>query len=248
LRQIDAFPVRLVSIDPPNLASVDAAWFGTGDNGLDYCVKTIEKTPHAPAAELICYRLAGFCNLAVPQFDLVEVPGGTVAFGSVWDGSAANQQASFQVLQGQTTGKEVARTLSRIYAFDLFVHNVDRHPGNYLCVGGRGPGHAIKAYDFSRAFTTHGWPLPSLPMDPSMHTVQTYRNLRRIHLFELSEALGVLKKMREIPVAAFKVLIESLPDRWLAAKTRKQVIKWWAVDRATRIDRITGGLKDGSFL
>jgi hypothetical protein len=248
LRQLSAFPIPLISVDPANLGTADAALFGTGDNGLDYCVKTVDKTPRVPGAELICYRLAETCAIAVPQFDVVELPSGALAFGSVWDGSAADRQASFQVLQGQTTGKEVARALSRIYAFDLFVHNVDRHPGNYLCVRGRVPGYAIKAYDFSRAFTAHGWPLPLLPMAASEQTVQTYRHLRPFHPFDLGEACEVLRKIGDMPANALKEVIESLPIGWLEAKFRKQIIKWWAVDRASRVDRIIGGLKDGSFL
>ena len=152
------------------------------------------------------------------------------------------------VLQGIMVGKEVARTLSRIYAFDLFVHNTDRHLNNYLCVGGRLPGHTIKAYDFSRAFIAHGWPLPRLPMSASEHTIQTYRHLRAIHAFNLGEAMELLKKLKMLPVNGFKDLLESLPTGWIDAKVMKRILKWWAEERAARIEKIAGGLKDGSFL
>jgi hypothetical protein len=248
LRQVNAFPIRLTSIDPANLGTADAALFGTGDNGLDYCVKTVAKTPNVPAAELICYSLAELCGLAVPQFDVVELPDNALAFGSVWDGSVADKQASIMVLTGVLAGREVARTLSRIFAFDLFVHNTDRHLNNYLCVGGRLPGHAIKAYDFSRAFTAHGWPLPRPPMSASEHTVLTYRHLRTIHAFNLGEATELLKKLKALPANAIKDVLESLPPEWIDAKVRKRILKWWAEERAARIEKITGGLKDGSFL
>jgi hypothetical protein len=248
LRQLSAFPVPLISVDPANLGTADAALFGSADNGIEYCVKTVEKTPRVPGAELICYSLAESCGLAVPQFDVVELPGGPLAFGSVWDGSAAVQQVAIMVLLGQSKGKEIARTLSRIYAFDLFVHNTDRHLNNYLCVGGRLPGYAIRAYDFSRAWTSNGWPLPALPMQANEKTVRTYRHLQSIHPFDLAEANAILGKLRDFPVDAFKRLVDTVPMEWIDAKLRKKIVKWWAEERSIRIGKIIGGLKDGSFL
>src|SRR5882757_11176041 len=132
------------------------------------------------------------------------------------------------VLTGVTPGREVARSLSRIFAFDLFVHNTDRHLNNYLCVGGRLPGYAIKAYDFSRAFTAHGWPLPRLPMNATEHTVTTYRHLRTVHVFDLKEATEILRKLKTLPANVFRDVLESLPPDWIDAKARKRILKWWA--------------------
>ena len=94
---MNAFPVHLVQVDPANLGTADAAFFAQGANGLDYCVKTVAKTPGAPATELICNSLAALCGVATAQFDIVELPDGTPAFGSVWEGSALDQQQAIQV-------------------------------------------------------------------------------------------------------------------------------------------------------
>lgn len=248
MRQLTAFPVPLISVDPANLGTVDAALFGTADTGIEYCVKTVAKTPQVPGAEFICYSLAESCGLAVPQFDIVELPDGTLAFGSVWDGSAADQQKSFAVLRGQSKGKEIARTLSRIYAFDLFVHNTDRHLNNYLCVGGRLPGYAIKAYDFSRAFTANAWPLPALPMGLLENTVRTYKHLRNFHAFDLSEGVEVINKIKDLQVDVMKKILELIPAPWIGSHRRIQINKWWDEERGSRADVVIGGLKNGTFL
>jgi hypothetical protein len=248
LRQVNAFPVRLVQVDPANLGTADAAFFGQGDNGLDYCVKTVAKTPAVPAAELLCHLLAEECGLAVPQFDLVELPDGTIAFGSVWDGTALSRQETVRVLIGQLAGRQIARNLSRIYAFDLFVHNTDRHMGNYLCVAGRNPGHALKCYDFSRALTSHGWPIPRLPMRYTDNTVRVGRQLRKIHPVDFGEIATVLDRLLAVTSATFERFVEGVPQPWLDMTTRQSILKWWESGRERRVEQIREGVKDGSLL
>ena len=248
MRQLNAFPIHLVQVDPANLGTADAAFFAQGANGLEYCVKSVAKTPSAPAAELVCNSLAGLCGLATAQFDIVELPDGTLAFGSVWEGSALKQQQAIQVLMGKKVGHQVGPNLSRIYAFDLFVHNVDRHLGNYLCVAGRTPGHSVKVYDFSRAFSANGWPLPNLPMPPSANTVRAFRQLRRFHAFDLTGVQEFLVKVDAIPFSAFKSIIDDIPPNWMSAELQKKVVKWWADEHSDRITKILAGLKNGSLL
>ncbi len=240
MQQISAFSVRIVQVDPRNLATCDAAFFGEGENGLEYCVKTVEKTPAVPAAEYLCHTLAAACGIAVPQFDIVELPSGALAFGSVWEGSAvADRQALYGILTGTLPARQIRSTLSRIYAFDMFVHNHDRHAGNYLCVGGRTPGHSLKAYDFSRAFTAVAWPLPSLPMVPSCGTIVTSRMLRKHHAFDRDAAFGLLDKIDDLPFADFRRVVEKLPPTWMEQKVRNMVVRWWAEERTkrTRMER-----------
>jgi hypothetical protein len=248
LGQISAFPVRLVQLDPANLGTADAAWFAEGANGVEYCVKTVARTPAVPAAEFICHTLAHTCGIPVPQFDIVELPDGSLAFGSAWEGSAADKQHAIQVLTGARPGRQLVKCLSRIFAFDLFVHNVDRHLGNFLCVAGRTPGHTVKAYDFSRAFTACTWPLPQPPMPSTTRTLTTARLLREIHGFDETEAKGLLDRIDSIPFASFKRLVDGLPLDWLNSKSRSSLLKWWASDRTVRTKEISEGLKNGSFL
>ena len=118
---------------------------------------------------------------------------------------------------------------------------------DYLCVAGR-TGHSVEVYDFSRAFSANGWPLPILPMPPSAKTVLAFRHLLRTHAFDFSEAKGLLTKVEAIPFSSFKAIIDSVPPDWMSADLRKKVVKWWAGEHSDRVAKILAGLKDGSFL
>lgn len=248
MRQKDAFPVQIIQQDPANLGTADAALFGDGENGLQYCIKTSSKTPWAPAAEYICNELAALCKLPLASYDIVKLQDGSLAFGSVWEGSALAQAALNDLLSGKTPGRQIAPTLSSAYAFDLFVHNVDRHVGNYLGVAGRTAGHSLKLYDFSRAFTHHGWPLPPLPMPPACHTVSTQRQLMKNHTFDLTAAQDLLDRLSKVEHHSFKDIVTAMPDGWLDPQLQIKILKWWAGPRDARISQIRKGLKDGTLL
>lgn len=250
MQQVSAFPVELVQVDPANLGTADAAFFAEGANGAEYCVKTCDSTPKAPAAEFICHAIAASCSIPVPGFDVVQMPvTRALAFGSAWEGAAVrDRQALLAVLTGAAPGIQVGRVLSRIYAFDTFVHNPDRHLGNYLCVPAR-TGYSLKAFDFSRAFSAASWPLPSLPMDSGCRTVSTYRRLRTHHGgFDRAAAFEVLSKIDALSFDSFKRLVEGLPPPWLDAGTRRDMLRWWVDERKRRTDAIRRGLDNGSLL
>lgn len=246
---MSAFPVQIIQEDPANLGTADADRFGDGDNGLQYCIKTCAKTPNAPAAEYMCNGLAALCGLPIASYAIVRLLDGTLAFGSEWDGSKlAAQPALDDLLIGKAPGRQIGPVLSRAYAFDLFVHNVDRHPGNYLGVAGRTLGHSIKLYDFSRAFTATGWPLPPLPLHPSTKTILTHRQLLKHHAFDLGAAEDLLNRIQKIDHASFKSIVTAMPSAWLDVQLRIKVLKWWAGPRDARVNEVKKGLKDGTLL
>ena len=246
MRQLSSLPVRIIQLDPPDLPSADAAFYGTGDNGLDYCIKTVAKTPNAPAAEYICHFVARSSGIAVPDVDVVVLSDGTEAFGSVWEGAVLRQQ-TWKVLTGDLAGKQIDQCLARIFVLDMFVHNVDRHPGNYLCVTGRGTTPSLKAIDFSRSLTCHGWPLPVLPMDGASNTMKVMRHLRQNRECDFGEALPMVDRLGSLPFADFKDLVNGLPKPWMAQSLRKKLVEWWARGRADRLTAIRDGLKNGSI-
>jgi hypothetical protein len=246
LRQLTAFPVHIVQLDPANLGTVDADHVGLGENGLEYCIKTCAKTPLAPAAEYICHALASACALATVDFDIVQLPDGSLAFGSIWDSS--KHKTPLLILTGQSPGHLVQENLSQIYAFDLFVHNVDRHFNNYLCAGGRTVPYTVKVFDFSRAFTATSWPLPSLPMLRTANTVMTYERIRHFLPFMLTEAQKLLDRISTLRYDTFKSIIDGVPASWLDASKKRDVLKWWAGPRTSRINQIRKGLENGTFL
>lgn len=246
--QLSAIPIRIISTVPASLGSADAALFGEGDTGVEYCIKTVSKTPKAPAAEYICHCLAAACGFPTAQFDIVQLQDGALAFGSVWDSTALAQQQTVDLLAGQIPGRGLARNLSRTFALDLFLHNWDRHAGNYLCVRGRTTGYSLKLYDFSRAFTANGWPLPPLPLNATCQTVATYRRAVTAHPFDLSAATEALQQIADTKHSVFKAIVDAVPSDWIDAITKREVLKWWAGPKDKRINEIRKGLKDGSLL
>jgi hypothetical protein len=243
------FHVNIRSCDPANLGSADAALVGMGDDGFDYVIKTVEKTPNVPASEWLCHRLSELCNIVVPQYAILNIPKMKPAFGSRYDSAfETNTLLILDILSGQEKANILAERLSAIYAFDLFVHNDDRHFGNYMFTKAMN-GYSVKAFDFSRAWLHHGWPLPDLPLHPSCNTVDCFRDLIKHHQFNLKAADVVLDRLSELNVGSIQNIHTEMPTEWLPKPSRNKIIKWWpSKDRLERIEFIRGGLKDGTLL
>lgn len=167
------FNVRTIREDPANLNSADAEFIVTGEDGMDYVVKTTKKHPGIPASEWIGHNFADACGIPTPQYALIELADKRIGFGSQWDASAfVDPTVRAAVIGAGTKLAPLAAVFSSIFALDQFVYNDDRHFGNYFLVStGRSVG--VKAYDFSRALLYHGWPPPPLPLPPTCHTMVT---------------------------------------------------------------------------
>lgn len=243
------FRVNIRSCDPANLGSADAALIGMGDDGFDYVIKTVEKTPNVPASEWFCHRLSDLCSIVVPQFSILSIHGMKPAFGSRYDSAfEKNSQVILDILSGQAKANILAERLSAIYAFDLFVHNDDRHFRNYMFTRAMN-GYSVKAFDFSRAWLYHDWPLPNLPLQPNCNTVICFRDLIKHHQFDLKAAEVVLDRLSSVNVGLIQEIHNDMPIEWLSKPNRNKIIKWWSSkDRINRIEFVRGGLKDGTLV
>lgn len=243
------FPVNIRSFDPANMGTADAALIGMGDDGFDYVIKTVEKTPNVPASEWFCHRLSDLCGIVVPQYSILHIHGMKPAFGSRYDSAfEKNNQVIWDILSGKETSNILAERLSAIYAFDLFVHNDDRHFGNYMFTKAMN-GYSVKAFDFSRAWLHHGWPLPVVPLQPHCHTRARFNQIMKYHQFNLKTAEVVLDRLSGLGVGQIQVIHNEMPGAWLSKSIRNSIIKWWASkDRTERIEFVRGGLKDGTLL
>jgi hypothetical protein len=249
MTQGNLFPVKIRACDPANLGSADAALTGMGDDGHDYVIKTVEKTPGAPAAEWFCQSLCELCGIAVPKFSVVKIDGYKSAFGSRYDDAArTNQMLASQILSGTIKANILAERLSAIYAFDLFVNNDDRHIGNYLFTKGIKDNYSVLAYDFSRAWTHHRWPLPQLPMT-TCNTITVLRLWEQQNPFDAVAASTLLDKIETIGVPLIQDIYRKMPPQWLLKTEVNAIVKWWAQGgRAARINQIREGIKNGSFI
>lgn len=242
------FPVKIRSCDPSSLGSADAAFTGMGDDGHDYVIKTVEKTTGAPAAEWFCHQLCEICGIAVPKYSIVQLAGHKPAFGSRYDDVArSNQTIALSIFAGSIQANILAERLSAIYVFDLFVNNDDRHVGNYLFTKGI-KDYAVLAYDFSRAWTYHNWPLPSLPMGRCNTTV-FFQDWKKHNPFDVVAAEELLKKLETINPPIVQEIYKTMPKEWLPKAVTSSVVKWWSQGgRLQRIKQIREGIKNGSII
>jgi len=242
-------PLNVVQLDPSNLGSADCDYIGLADDGMEYAIKTTFKNPTAPAAEWFCHGLAALCHVAIPQYEKLTMPDKSLAFGSQWDGAAVNDPKTKQdVINGTAPTGHLPKQLSVILAFDLFVYNTDRHIGNYLFVRTKS-GYAVRAFDFSRAWTSNGWPPPNLILSPTSNTINTYNGLKTKHPFELPVAKELFDKLRKVPNSSIKSILDEIPAPWMVDLLKSQLEIWWdSADRMARINEIEKELENGNII
>jgi hypothetical protein len=174
------FPIKTITEFPSNLPSADCGFIALAEDGCQYALKDgISKGSAAvvPHCEWFCSELAIAIHIATPQHFVVERLDGTLVFGSQWAGGVISpaKAASWEdmVANGTIPLADIIPTLSHIYAFDQFICNDDRHAGNLLAFEQYSK-VAIHAYDYSRAWLTHGFPLPPVPLLRICNTVRQH--------------------------------------------------------------------------
>lgn len=229
---------RAIQVEPIGLGTADCEHFVEADDGLAYAVKTVAKSPQ-PASEWFCHILAGLCGIPCPPFERIEMPDGSLAFGSRWEGGTKAKAVPMIVDPAFTS--LVKPAFSRIHALDLFVSNEDRHLNNYLIRERRG-GFVILAMDFGRAFLFRGWPMaPQLPA--KCMTMRAFPALKRIHGFDFVAADKVLQAIERTDKDMIRAIFDSMPSAWLDASTASAIVQWWDADRQARIDDIRSRLQ-----
>lgn len=242
------FPLELISFDPPDINSADAAGYGTATDGMVYAIKKYDKQPLLPATEWLCTNLADLCGISVPVCKQIKFPNGEIAFGSRWEGGIEDDTNKTNALLGQLKVKGIETILPTIYAFDLFIHNVDRHMGNYLF---RKSHHqsVLMAFDFSRALLYHNWPLPPLPLPDNCNSLITFRQISRHHNLDFNQAHIMLDHLDSMNDDVLQKLVDLMPSTWLDAKIRNNLDAWWKSDqRHNRVSEIKVGLNNGTYL
>lgn len=223
-------PLRIISMDPKGLGSADAAGLCRCDNGFEYILKEGgAQSPTTPHHEWLCTHLAEEVGIACPPVAAIENGKGGHYFGSRCEGGVVTNDPWFEmVARGDIELGVVAPVLSRVFAFDCFVHNEDRHLGNFLARSSRN-GWALVTFDFSRAWTYHGMPTPDLPLPASANTIFWHRELRGIiGDFMDAAAVGVfLDRLAAIKVSSIEGIIGRHPPEWISPDMRKSVLNWW---------------------
>jgi hypothetical protein len=187
-----------------------------------------------PLAELLAQQLARRCGLTVPDCHVIELEAkpGEFYFGSQWEGGAEDYSPG--IVAKVTNPIE----FSRIFAFDLLVHNVDRHMNNYLYLQLAGD-TVVKAMDHSRTWWFSGWPLPPPPPPISSATMANYGHWAGQAGWNKAAAIEVVDQWLSVDQAEVSSIIAQAPADWVDATARTSLIAWWGspdwTDRATLV-------------
>ena len=212
-------PVCNRTSPPPATAAADFIGIDDATSHRWLC-KGQGKHPLVPASEWICSHLALACGLPVPPFSVVEVMAypGVPYFGSQWQGGALE----FLQVVGRISNAQV---FERTHAVDLFVHNTDRHRGNYLYLDLAGD-IVARVIDFSHALLVMGWPLPALPME-SCNTTQHLPGLLGQNPKPYQRPTDILQRLAALPDEWMRDALADMPAPWLAPAWRMALRQWW---------------------
>lgn len=234
------FPIEILQVYPNNQGSADLSMIVNARDGKDYAVKrTIDGRGKIPASELVCYELAYRALIPTPSYELIKLKGSELGFGSLWEGGVkklTHDQEVLDILFKRTPVNGLQRFLSRVYAFDLFVNNEDRHWGNYIWRDSFGGNLIALAFDFSRAcFETgyHGYDA----FDPHCNTQKSFFLINLTKNYLRSEAVECLDDLERITADDVSEILEGMPEKWLSKGERRDYIAWW--ESQERLDRIT---------
>ncbi len=229
MMQAPLLPVVCHRTKPPP-ATAAADFIGIDDETSHrWLCKGQGKHVMVPATEWVCSSLATACGLPVPPFAAVQLAGqpGRYYFGSQWQGGASE----FLEVRGRISNASV---FQRTHAVDLFVHNTDRHFGNFLYLHLAGDVVA-RVIDFSHSLLVMGWPLPALPMAPCNTTLAL-----PLFMAEKPERLPrpeeVIARISSMPADWMTATLAPMPEQWLDASWAAALVGWWSgEDRQRRL-------------
>lgn len=248
--QGDLFPIDAVWCGPANLGTADCSTVCRGSDGCDYVIKDGIKNPLIPHSEWFCTHLGELIGLASPPCRVIRMPDKSLVFGSRWEGGVFKDRWPDKLAKGEIKLADIAPVFSRIHAFDHFVHNTDRHAGNFLFREQKSD-YVIMAFDYSRSWLCNGFPLPNLPFGAGQNTRKMQQQLAAHVGKYIDPALcaETLEKLAKTPKAAVEKIINESPSTWLPEEKRKSIFDWWgSPDMITRINAIAKGIKDGTYL
>jgi len=231
---------------PQSTGTYHAGGFCKCDDGLDYAFKQVAPgAEFVPATEWLCGHLSNTCRIHTPPMEILQGLDGRMWFGSRIEGG---MQEADQYVMELASGELIKRIpslperLSAIYAFDMFVNNIDRHAKNYLFRSSL-DGAVLLAFDYSLAWLAHGAELETYP-SPGSNTKQLRAFLDTLYGFDLASAEKVLNVIQGLPADWIDGPVSAMPGEWQQGVDVATAVAWWKSDeRAIRCETIKGALK-----
>lgn len=254
------FPLQITATFPIHQGA-DCGGRVKCEDGHIYAVKDTRKgsSPNVPHSEWFCSALSEAINIPAPTFKVLRTREGERVFGSRWlTGVIDPKDGNWwdRVKANRIPLDQIVPILSRIYAFDQFVCNTDRHGNNFLWHGPEGEVACI-AMDYSRAWLANEiapniFPLPLPPLPASTKTVLFQRQFSEFvcRCPYVSEAYinETLADISNIPLQKIRSIIDEQPDEWLPEILRDAICGWWGSQAMfARIEAISAGAKNGAI-
>lgn len=238
------FPVDILTEYPNNQGSADLQLIVNARDGKDYAVKKpTDGKGKVPASELMCYELAYRVTIPTPNYAFIKLSNGALGFGSLWEGGVikvSHIHEVLEILKGKKKVNNLKTFLSRLYAFDIFVNNEDRHWGNYLWRQSFDNSLIALAFDFSRAcFETGHTGFEAL--HPASNTQDSFMLINLTMNYDRTEAIACLDTLAAISTEEVEEILENMPADWMTKADRKSYTDWWSSKaRIERINTIKG--------
>lgn len=241
-----------VWVDPTALHGLDAGPVCRCNDSCEYATKSVKHHPLVPHSEWFCTHLAELAGIAAPSCAVIEMPSGENVFGSRWEPTSPAPSPPWwaEVRAGNIPLADIRDALTRIYAFDHFINNTDRHANNFI-VRRQKNGHAVLAIDYSRSWLVNGFPLPPPPVYAASHTVTFQRQTTAMWTSYINpiEARSVMEIIKQIPTHRIRNIIEMHPRIWLSDRKKKAILKWWSNgEMQSRAELVARGIEDGTYL
>lgn len=204
-----------------------------------YLCKDQSKIEWLPIVEWLAQHLAKRCGLLVPDCYVVQLATqpNKLMFGSKWEGGA---EAFFHgILEKITNPSE----MSAIFAFDLLIHNVDRHLNNYLYLQLAGD-TVVKAMDHSWCLWFSGWPMPSPPPAPNTNTMTGSLHWKTLVQWEKARAEKVVSEWSSITREEVTAIFDGAPAIWTNQHQRNNFLQWWgSTEWQDRTNEVVGAFQ-----
>jgi len=220
--QTSLLPERIRRIDPNPIESADSPGIGVSYTGQRFVLKvSVPPHPYLPASEWICHGLAHTMHLAVPHWTRCVTDDGKEFFGSRFEGDIKAQQ--YQGIVAPTTDNPWA--LATTFVLDMFVANMDRHPGNWIETESAGV-RLLRPIDFSRALLWR-WPLPTPPFGAQDNSGLFYSIAIATGALQKTDAIEALEGLIGMKKDIWRTIVLSVPGGWLPDQLAKDLINWW---------------------
>jgi len=238
------FPIDIIETYPSNLNSADLTMIGKGRDGKHYAIKTIhDNNGFVPASEFFCHHLARLVSIPTPSFEHLQLSENEVAFGSTWEGGVNTIKAlpdMIEILTGKIIVQDIESFFGKVYAFDLFVNNEDRHFGNYIFRDSFNKSKIALAFDFSRSWMETG-PFEYNCLENKSKTYMCNEYIRVHNKFDITSALDTLDLISKIPKENVEMILNSMHETWMSNKDKDLMLDWWGSDEFfKRIEKLKG--------